>query len=188
MRTANTVATPECTTRSVRRCALVRACRYTAGVAKHAAAAAMAASEARPPESFILPRRSRSPRAPHSRAQGQHGEQRVDERNACETANRKRAANKRRLFVLKDDDATKRARLWLDFWLNQFAIVHARFLARCVLNRAAACVDAVNAPCARASIVDVTSAMSKPLPRPSPQPPPPPPPGNASAAAFAPAR
>ena len=89
---------------------------------------------------------------------------------------------------LKDDDATKRARLWLDFWLNQFAIVHARFLARCVLNRAAACVDAVNAPCARASIVDVTSAMSKPLPRPSPQPPPPPPPGNASAAAFAPAR
>jgi hypothetical protein len=57
-----------------------------------------------------------------------------------------------------------------------------------VLNRAAACVDAVNAPHARASIVDVTSAMSKPLPRPPPQLPPPPPPGNASAAAFAPAR
>ncbi len=89
---------------------------------------------------------------------------------------------------LKDDDAKKRARLGLDFWLNQFAIVHARLLARCVLNRAAACVDAANAPCARASIVDVTSAMSKPLLRPSPQPPPPPPPGNASAAAFAPAR
>jgi len=65
---------------------------------------------------------------------------------------------------LKDDDAKKRTRVWLDFWLNQFAIVHARRFARCVLNRAAACVDAVNAPCARASIVDVTSAMSKPLP------------------------
>jgi hypothetical protein len=48
------------------------------------------------------------------------------------------------------DAAKKRARIWLDFcWLNQFAIVHARFLARCVLNRAAACVDAVNAPYAR---------------------------------------
>ncbi len=58
---------------------------------------------------------------------------------------------------LEDDDAKKRARVWLDFWLNQFAIVHARFPARCVLNRAAACVDAVNAPCARASLVDVTS-------------------------------
>jgi hypothetical protein len=47
----------------------------------------------------------------------------------------------------------------MDFWLNQFVIVHARFLARCVLNRAAACVDAVNAPCARASIVDITYAI-----------------------------
>jgi hypothetical protein len=45
---------------------------------------------------------------------------------------------------LKDDAAKKRARVWL----NQFAIVHARFLARCVLNWAAACVDTVNASCA----------------------------------------
>jgi hypothetical protein len=85
------------------------------------------------------------------------------------------------------DKREERKKRTLDFWLDQVAIFHARFIARCVLNRAAACVDAVNASYARASIVDVTSAMSKPLPRSPPQPLPPPPPGNASAAAFAPA-
>ena len=53
--------------------------------------------------------------------------------------------------------AKQRARLWTDYWLNQFAITHARFLARCVWNRAAACKDAANPPFTRSSYVDVVT-------------------------------
>ena len=79
----------------------------------------------------------------------------------------------------------RRSSMWTDFWLARFAIVHARYLARCVLHRAAVCKGAASAPFTRASFVDVSMT-------PPPPPPPPPPqpllPGNASAAAHAPAR
>jgi hypothetical protein len=68
---------------------------------------------------------------------------------------------------LEGPAAKVRARLWTDFWLDQFAMVHARFLARCVLNRAAACKDGVNLPFTRASFVDVVAASpAPPLPLP----------------------
>ena len=71
--------------------------------------------------------------------------------------------------------AKQRARLWTDFWLNQFARTHARFLARCVWNRAAACKDAAKPPFTRSSYVDVLSSLQS-LPPPLPPPPPPLPP------------
>ena len=90
---------------------------------------------------------------------------------------------------LEGSDAKARARFWTDFWLNQFAMVHARFLARCVLNRAAACKDGANPPFTRASVVDVIAASSSPLPQPLPPPLPPLLPGTATGgAAAAPAR
>ena len=78
--------------------------------------------------------------------------------------------------------------MWTDFWLNQFAIVHARFLARCILHRAAVCKDAASPPFTRASFVDVSAATTSLLPPPPPPLPPLPLPGTASAAAHAPAR
>jgi hypothetical protein len=34
------------------------------------------------------------------------------------------------------------ARRWLSYWLDHLAVVHARYVARCVYNRASACKDA----------------------------------------------
>jgi len=84
--------------------------------------------------------------------------------------------------------AKKRASCWCDFWLNQFAMKHARFTSRCVLHRASVCKDAANPSFRRASVVDVSLGSSMLLPRKPPPPPPPPLPGTASAAAAAPAR
>ena len=81
---------------------------------------------------------------------------------------------------LEGEAAKQRARLWTDFWLNQFAVTHARFLARCVWNRAAACKDAANPPFPRSSYVDVLSSMQSPPPPPPPPPLPPPLPGTAT--------
>ena len=84
--------------------------------------------------------------------------------------------------------AKKRASCWTDFWLNQFAKKHARFIARCVLHRAAVCKDAANPSFRRASVVDVSLGSSLSLPvKPPPPPPPPPLPGTSCAAAAAPA-
>ena len=41
---------------------------------------------------------------------------------------------------------TKAAGRWLGYWLDHLAVVHARFTARAVYNRAAACKDALGAP------------------------------------------
>ncbi len=57
-------------------------------------------------------------------------------------------------------EAKKCASCWTDFWLNQFAMKHARFIARCVLHRAAACKDAANPSFRRASVVDVSLGSS----------------------------
>ena len=89
---------------------------------------------------------------------------------------------------LEGSDAKARARFWTDFWLNQFAMAHARFVARCVLNRAAVCKDAGNPSFTPASYVDVVAALSSPPPPPLPPPPPPLLPGTATRAAAAPAR
>jgi hypothetical protein len=86
-----------------------------------------------------------------------------------------------------DGAAKKKAGCWTDFWLNHFAMKHARFIARCVLHRASVCKDAANPSFRRASVVLYVSLGSslllprKPLPLP-----PPPLPGTASAAAAAP--
>ena len=50
----------------------------------------------------------------------------------------------------------RRSSMWIDFWLAQFAIVHARYLARCILHRAAVCKGAASPPFTRASFVDVS--------------------------------
>ena len=87
-----------------------------------------------------------------------------------------------------DGAAAKKRACWCDFWLNQFAMKHARFTSRCVLHRASVCKDAANPSFRRASVVDVSLGSSMLLPRKPPPPPPPPLPGTASAAAAAPAR
>jgi hypothetical protein len=61
---------------------------------------------------------------------------------------------------LVDDAAKQRARCWTDFWLNQFAITHARFLARCVLNRAAVRKDAANPSFTPAVDLDAAAAAA----------------------------
>ena len=81
-------------------------------------------------------------------------------------------------------EAKRQASAFKAHWLDELAVVHARYLARCIINRASACKDAGNPCFRRASIVDVDAASSLP-----PPPPPPPPqqlPGIASAAASAP--
>ena len=80
-----------------------------------------------------------------------------------------------------------RVKIWTDFWLDQFAITHARYVARCLLHRAAAVTDASGASFPRASLVDVLSTRSVLPPMSAPPPPPPPLPGTASNAAAAPA-
>ena len=55
----------------------------------------------------------------------------------------------------------RRSSMWTDFWLAQFAIVHARYLARCVLHRAAVCKGAASPPFTRASFVDVSTASRR---------------------------
>ena len=89
----------------------------------------------------------------------------------------------------QDSDLKARKRLWTDYWLNHFAMVHARFLARCVLLRAAACKDAGNPPYTRATFVDVIASLATPPPPPRapPRSSPPSLPGTASGAAHAPA-
>ena len=54
---------------------------------------------------------------------------------------------------LEGSELKKRARNWADFWLNQFAIVHARYLARCILRRAAVCKDAASPPFTRGGVL-----------------------------------
>jgi hypothetical protein len=89
----------------------------------------------------------------------------------------------------QDSELKARKRLWTDYWLNHFAVVHARYLARCVVHRAAACKDAGNPPYTRASFVDVLAALDTPPPPPRAPPCTSPPslPGTASEAAHAPA-
>jgi hypothetical protein len=86
---------------------------------------------------------------------------------------------------LSEEEAKRQASAFKAHWLDELAVVHARYLARCIINRASACKDAGNPCFRRASIVDVDAASSLP-----PPPPPPPPqqqlPGIASAAAAAP--
>ena len=85
------------------------------------------------------------------------------------------------------DQLKQRAGLWKDYWLNEIAIVHARYVARCILHRAASCKDVVSPPFRRASYVDVAAATLLRTPLPLPPPPPPPLSGTASAPAPAPA-
>jgi hypothetical protein len=46
------------------------------------------------------------------------------------------------------------ARRWLSYWLDHLAVVHARYVARCVYNRASACKDAGNPSCRLVSTLD----------------------------------
>jgi hypothetical protein len=73
-----------------------------------------------------------------------------------------------------DQQLKDTARRWLGYWLDQLAVVHARFTSRAIYNRASACKDALNVPFRRDTLVDVDCACS---PRTLP------PPENAAAAA-----
>jgi len=59
------------------------------------------------------------------------------------------------------------ARRWLSYWLDQLAVVHARFVARCVYNRASACKDAGNPSFRPVSTLDADDAHTS-LPPPPP--------------------
>ena len=70
------------------------------------------------------------------------------------------------------DEASDKQRIdtacrWLGYWLDQLAVVHARFTSRAIYNRASACKDALNAPFRRDTLVDIDCAS---LPRTLPQP------------------
>jgi hypothetical protein len=65
---------------------------------------------------------------------------------------------------LVDEAAKATARRWLECWLAQLTMVHARFTARCIYNRASACKDALNPAFRPASIVDVDLTLSTPPP------------------------
>jgi hypothetical protein len=65
---------------------------------------------------------------------------------------------------LVDEAAKATARRWLECWLAQLAMVHARFTTRCIYNRASACKDALNPAFRPASTVDVDLTLSTPPP------------------------
>ncbi len=50
----------------------------------------------------------------------------------------------KRTIGLSPAEAKTTARRWLSYWLDQLAVVHARYIARCLYNRASACKDAGN--------------------------------------------
>jgi hypothetical protein len=89
---------------------------------------------------------------------------------------------------LEGVELKQRTSMWTEFWLNQFSIVHARYLARCVLH-VRRCARARRARLSPGRLSWTSAAASLTMP---PLPPPPPPqlplPGTASAAALAPAR
>jgi hypothetical protein len=61
---------------------------------------------------------------------------------------------------LPEPEAKALARRLLEMWLDNLAVVHARYVARCVYNRASACKDAANASFRRVSTLDVDDALS----------------------------
>ncbi len=80
-------------------------------------------------------------------------------------------AQKLALEMLSDEATDKQrkdtARRWFGFWLDQLAVVHARFTSRAIYNRASACKDALNAPFRRDTLVDIDCACSpRTLPKP----------------------
>ncbi len=63
-----------------------------------------------------------------------------------------------------EDVLKKAAGRWLAYWLDQLAVVHARFTARTVYNRASACKDALNAPLRHHDLVDVDTLLPLKVP------------------------
>jgi hypothetical protein len=68
-------------------------------------------------------------------------------------------------------EAKTTARRWVSYWLDQLAVVHARYVARCIYNRASACKDAVNPSFRPVSTLDADDAhFSMPPPPPAQSP------------------
>jgi hypothetical protein len=86
----------------------------------------------------------------------------------------------KRTIGLSPAEAKTTARRWLSYWLDQLAVVHARYIARCLYNRASACKDAGNPSFRPVSTLDADDAHSS-----LPPPPPPPSPEMLRAAAAA---
>ena len=67
-------------------------------------------------------------------------------------------------FDLPEEEVKVQVKRWVQHWTDELAVVHARYLARAVYSRAAACKEASSPSYRRASTVDVDLASHLPPP------------------------
>ena len=69
---------------------------------------------------------------------------------------------------LTGETAKTQAARWTEYWLNDVAMTHARFMARCVFHRARTIISASQPGSTRSQLgyADMSAASSRPPPQP----------------------